>query len=60
MNLVLNGLGTLGGVGFWRIDNLDEERVGLDFLAKPWALVRDKEAAEKIIAALNKPDTQDV
>lgn len=50
MHLVINGL-SLGG--YWRIDNLEEERAGMDFLAKPWALVRDKETAEILCARVN-------
>ena len=56
MNLVVNGqvLVNIAGRSFWRIDDLDETRVGLDFLTNPWALVRDKDAANQLVAMMNE------
>ena len=52
MQLSINGQVNIGTAKFWRIDDLEEQRVGLDMLQNPWALVRDLDAAEKIVAAL--------
>lgn len=50
----VNGTCMLGGKVFHRIDDLTQERVGLDFLNNPAALVPDKELANKIVALLNE------
>ena len=51
-------------VGYWRVDNLDElaqEEEGeatvrrlMERLTRPWAIVRDKEAADQVVDALNR------
>ena len=52
MNLIMNGKATNG---YYRIDDLEEQEDGLDFLMHPWAMVRDQEAAQKICQLLNEP-----
>lgn len=49
----VNGTNMLGGKVFYRIDDLSQERVGLDFLNNPAALVPDKGLALEIVALLN-------
>jgi hypothetical protein len=51
MDLMVNGK---TNNGYWRIDNLDEAKVGLDFLANPFALVRTLEDAKKICNIVNE------
>jgi len=53
MRLVLNGVVMVNGAEFWRIDDLESERVGLEMLAHPFALVKQKADAERIVAALS-------
>lgn len=38
-NFIINGLVNVGGSQFWRIDDLDAGRVGVEFLKKPAALI---------------------
>jgi hypothetical protein len=52
MTLALNGKVIVNGAEFWRIDDLDSGLAGLEMLANPFALVKRKEDAERIVAAL--------
>lgn len=46
--------GAPNGPEFWRIDDLSEERTGIDFLNNPAALVRGPHAlAERVCEAMN-------
>jgi hypothetical protein len=56
MNLVVNGVVRVNGAEFWRIDDLDSGLVGLEMLANPFALVKKKEDAERIVEALSSPE----
>ena len=49
MDLIVNGTTN----GFWRVDNLEEARVGLDFLAHPFALFRDEAVAARFCLLFN-------
>ncbi len=50
---IVNGTVMLGNKVFYRIDNLDEGREGLDFLNNPGALVPNRVLAEHIVSLLN-------
>ena len=51
MDLIVSG--KING-GFYKIDNLDESRTGVDFLMNPFAIVRTKKDAEYIVNIINK------
>jgi hypothetical protein len=59
MNLSVNGVVMVNGAEFWRIDDLDSGLVGLEMLANPFALVKKKEDAERIVEALSTPGGRD-
>jgi hypothetical protein len=56
MLLSINGLVTINGAEFWRIDDLESGLVGLEMMANPFALVKEKADAERIVAALASPE----
>ena len=49
MDLLVNGRAKNG---YYRLDNLDENRIGMDFLINPFAMVRTLEDAEFIVRAV--------
>ena len=55
MHLIINGKAQNG---YFRLDNLDETRVGADFLVNPFAMVRTSEDAEFIIQAVKFYENQ--
>jgi hypothetical protein len=55
MELIVNGKTTNG---YWRIDNIDENKVGLDFLTHPFAIVRTREDAEFIVNIINEAEKE--
>jgi len=56
VKLIVNGAVAVNGVDFWRIDDLESGLVGLEMLANPFALVKKKEDAERIVEALSGPE----
>ena len=60
-HFIINGIVTVNGVDFWRIDNMARARVGIDFLRKPDALIlsdvnqadKGRPLAEAVCKALN-------
>jgi len=50
--IVLNGKVPLG----WRLDDLAEQKVGIDFINNPFAIVPKREDAERIVAAFTSLD----
>jgi hypothetical protein len=52
----VNGVVTVNGAKFYRIDDLESGLVGLEMLANPFALVKKKEDAERIVAAMSSPE----
>ena len=53
MYLIVNGYVKLNGQGFYRIDDVDKEAVGLNFLMNPYALITDEEQARKFVEMVN-------
>lgn len=52
----VNGAIQIGGKEFYRVDDTENERVGLDFLKNPTMLVEGVELARKVVGLLNKSE----
>jgi hypothetical protein len=51
---MLNGQITLGGQKFWRVDNLNKPREGMEMLQKPMMLLLVEDFTQEAVDALLK------